>query len=252
MSAIRDTLLPRDFPGREDKIKFFEEASSTMDIAREMAQANCPHLTVIIADRQAKGRGRLKRTWHSDPGGLYFTVVIKPEFPPLHSYKVNFLASLVLAKTLRRKYDINAGVKWPNDVLVDGKKISGMLSEMESRGDRIDFINIGIGINVNNDPTDVEPKATSVKKLLNRSVSRKELLSDFLDAFEDGLNTLSSADVISQWKAYTVTLNQNVRIITHNEVSEGLAIDVDQNGALLLSQKDGTVKTIVYGDCFLV
>ena len=252
MKNLNDTVFSKDFPGREDKIKYFEEVSSTMDIAREFAQENCPHFTAIIADRQIKGRGRLKRTWISDQGGLYFTLILRPQLSPQESHKVNFLASLVLAKTLRQKYDINAGVKWPNDVLVDGKKISGMLSEMESRGDRIDYINIGIGINVNNDPTAVEPKATSVKKILNRDVSRKELLADFLDAFEDGLNALSSADVISQWKAYTVTLNQNVRIITHNEVSEGIAVDVDQNGALLLSQKDGALKTIVYGDCFLV
>jgi len=252
MSDIHDTVFPGDFPGREDKIKYFKEISSTMDVARELAQTGCPHSTVVIADRQVKGRGRLKRTWVSEKGGLYFTLVLRPQLSPLESYKVNFLASLVLAKTLRQKYSINAGVKWPNDILVGGKKISGILSEMETQTDRIDYINLGMGINVNNDPSGVEPKATSVKKILNRNVSRKDLLTDFLNEFEARLCTVATDDVIFQWKQHTVTLNQKVRIVTHHEVSEGIAIDVDQNGALLLAQSDGLVKTILYGDCFLV
>jgi len=223
-----------------------------MDIARDLARNGCPHLTVVIADRQVKGRGRLKRTWISSQGGLYFTLILRPRLSPLQSYKVNFLAALVLTKVLKQKYNMNAGVKWPNDVLVEGKKISGILSEMETQGDRIGYINAGIGINVNNDPTDVEPKATSVKKILDKHVLRKELLAEFLDEFEIHLETVATDDVISQWKKYTVTLNKKVRIVTHQEVAEGLAIDVDQNGALLLSLSDGSIKTILYGDCFLV
>lgn len=252
MNSLNDTLFPEDFPGREDNIKYFEEVSSTMDIARDLAQKDCPHFTVVIADRQIKGRGRLKRTWISDQGGLYFTLVLRSQLSPQESHKVNFLASLVLARTLQQKFSIDAGVKWPNDILVEGKKISGMLSEMETQADRIDFINIGIGINVNNDPTALEPKATSLKKILRQNVSRKALLSDFLDAFETRLLTIASDDIISEWKQFTVTLHKKVQIVTHKEVSEGLAIDVDQNGALLLAQEDGSVKSVLYGDCFLV
>lgn len=255
MGDIRDTLYPADFPGREDKIKYYEKVPSTMDIAREMAHAGCPHLTVVIADRQTKGRGRLKRTWESDQGGLYFTLVLRPRLAPMKSYIINFIASLVLAKLLRQKYDIPAGVKWPNDILVNGKKICGMLSEMEAETQQVRFINLGIGINVNNDPTAVEPKATSIKRIQGRGVLRKNLLADFLDIFGsrlDAMDSVASGDIISEWKQYTVTLNQRVRIVTTHEVSEGIAVDVDDNGALLLAQSDGTTKTIVYGDCFLL
>jgi BirA family biotin operon repressor/biotin-[acetyl-CoA-carboxylase] ligase len=252
MNHIHDTLFPENFPGREEKIRYFEEVSSTMDIARDLARNGCPHFTVVIADHQVKGRGRLKRAWISSQGGLYFTLILRPRLTPLQSYKINFLASLVLAKVLKQNYNINAGVKWPNDVLVEGKKISGILSEMETQGDRIEFINVGIGVNVNNDPANVEPKATSVQSILNRNVSRKDLLSDFLDEFEARLMTLAADDVVSQWKQHTVTLNQKVRIVTLHEVSEGIAVDVDQNGALLLSLSDGSIKTILYGDCFPV
>ena len=247
-----DIPFPWEFPGRESHIHYFDEVSSTMDIARDLARQDCPHLTVVIAGRQAKGRGRLKRTWLSAEGGLFFNMVLRPPIPPSLSYKVNFIASLVLSRTLQNLYGINARVKWPNDVLVDGKKISGILAEMEAGADRVSYINIGIGINVNNDPTSVELKATSVRKVLNRTVSRRDLLSEFLDAFEKRLDRIVSDDVISEWKQETITLNQKVQIVTTQGVSEGIAIDVTDTGALLLQQADGTIKTVVYGDCFLV
>jgi len=119
---------------------------------------------VVVAGRQTRGRGRLRRQWLSDDGGLYFTMVLRPEIPLLLSSRVNFLASLTLARVLRELFHINAAVKWPNDILVDGRKISGMLSELEAETDRLLFINIGMDINVNNDPSGVEPGASSLKK----------------------------------------------------------------------------------------
>jgi len=157
---------------------------------------------------------------------------------------------MILAKTLRNMFNINAMVKWPNDVLVDGKKISGILSEMEAEIDRVSFISIGIGINVNNDPTLHEPMATSLKKVLGKEIPRKEVLKAFLDHFEDALNNADFDDVVSEWKRYTETLNRHVRIVTTHEISEGLAVDVDDNGALILKLADGSVKKIIYGDCF--
>jgi BirA family biotin operon repressor/biotin-[acetyl-CoA-carboxylase] ligase len=221
-----------------------------MDIARELARKQCPHFTVVIAGRQKKGRGRLKRNWLSSEGGLYFTIVVRPNIPPVLSSRVNFAASMTLAQTLRNMFNINAMVKWPNDVLVDGKKISGILSEMEAEIDRVSFISIGIGINVNNDPTPYEPMATSLKKILGREVSRKDLLKAFLDDFEHTLNDSDLDNVVSDWKRYAGTLNRHVRIVTAHEVYEGLAEDVDDNGALILKLSDGSMKKIIYGDCF--
>ena len=247
-----DALFPWEFPERESKIHYFEEAGSTMDIAKDLALEGCPHQTVVIAGRQTKGRGRLKRTWQSSDGGLYFTMVIRPKLSPAECFKTNFVASLVLCQTLRQRYDIPAMVKWPNDILVDGRKLSGMIAEMESQGGRVSFVTIGIGINVNNDPTSVEPNAVSLRKILNRNVSRRDLLTAFLDAFETQIEDIASHDVIAEWKRYTITLNHKVRIVTTHDVFEGMAIDVDRNGALLLEQPNGSVKAIVYGDCFLV
>ena len=245
-----DALYPWEFGEKEHNIHYFDEVDSTMDIARELARKECPHFTVVIAGRQKKGRGRLKRNWLSSDGGLYFTIVVRPKIPPVLSSRVNFAASMILAQTLRNMFNINTMVKWPNDVLVDGKKISGMLSEMEAETDRVSFISIGIGINVNNDPTPYEPMATSLKKILGKEVPRIEVLKAFLDHFEDAVNDADFDNVVSEWKKYTETLNRHVRIVTAREVFEGFAVDVDENGALILKLGDGSVKKIIYGDCF--
>jgi BirA family biotin operon repressor/biotin-[acetyl-CoA-carboxylase] ligase len=245
-----DALYPWEFGEKEHNIHYFDEVDSTMDIARDLARKQCPHFTVVIAGRQKKGRGRLKRSWLSSEGGLYFTIVVRPKIPPVLSSRVNFAASMILAQTLRNMLNINAMVKWPNDVLVDGKKISGILSEMEAEMDMVSFINIGLGINVNNDPTPREPMATSLKKILGKEVPRMKVLKAFLDHFEDAVNDADFDNVVSEWKRYAETLNRHVRIVTSHEVSEGLAVDVDDNGALILKLADGSVKKIIYGDCF--
>jgi len=245
-----DIPFPWEFADHDFNILYYPELSSTMDTAKDLARKNCPDLTVVVAGRQTKGRGRLKRQWRSDDGGLYFTMVLRPDLPVLLSSRVNFLASLTLAHVLRKLFQIDAAVKWPNDILVDGYKISGMLSELEAETDRILFINIGMGINVNNDPSVVEPGASSLKKIAGREISKKMLLARFLDEFEQRLKKAKFENVISEWKKYTVTLNRRVKIVTHKEVSEGLAVDVEQDGALVLELADGSHKKIVYGDCF--
>ena len=245
-----DIPFPWEFSDRGFNVLYYPEVSSTMDTAKDLARKNCPDFTVVVAGRQTKGRGRLKRRWLSDDGGLYFTMVLRPDIPVLLSSRVNFLASLTLARVLREMLQIDAAVKWPNDILVDGRKISGMLSELEAETDRVLFISIGMGINVNNDPSVAEPGASSLKKITGREISKKMLLARFLVEFEKRLRKAEFENVISEWKKYTVTLNRRVKIVTHKEVSEGLAVDVEEDGALVLELADGTRKKIVYGDCF--
>jgi BirA family biotin operon repressor/biotin-[acetyl-CoA-carboxylase] ligase len=245
-----DIPFPWEFSDHDYNLLYYPEVSSTMDTAKELARKDCPDFTVVVAGRQTRGRGRLKRQWLSDDGGLYFTLVLRPDIPVLLSSRVNFLASLTLARVLRELFQIDAAVKWPNDILVDGHKISGMLSELEAETDRVLFISIGMGINVNNDPSGVEPGASSLKKITGREISKKMLLARFLAEFEERIKRADFENVISEWKRYTVTLNRRVKIVTHKEVSEGLAVDVEQDGALILELADGTRKKIVYGDCF--
>ena len=248
--SAHDSLYPWEFGDREAKIHYFDEVTSTMDVARNLARNDCPDFSVVIAGHQKKGRGRLKRTWLSSEGGLYFTIILRPQIPPALSSRVNFAASMILALTLRRMFNIDATVKWPNDIIVHGRKVAGLLSEMEAESDIITYINIGIGINVNNDPTPREPMATSLKKILGRNISRKQLLSEFLDHFENRFNNTTLDNVISEWKSYTMTIGRHVKIVTIHDESEGFAMDVDENGALILKLADGSIKKIIYGDCF--
>lgn len=244
-----ESVFPWDFPGREHLVRHYPDTVSTMDIAREMARNGCPDSTVVVADRQAKGRGRLNREWHSSDGGLYFTMVLRPELPPVFSFRINFAASHVLATTLRQMFAVNARVKWPNDILVDGRKLSGMLSEMEAEGERVSFINIGIGLNVNNDPAVEGSLAVSLQELLGRKTSRREILTRFLDAFDERRKKPLDS-IIDEWKQDTITLGQRVKIVTVRHEFEGRAVDVDSTGALVLQLDDGSMESVIYGDCF--
>ena len=245
-----DVPYPWEFPGWESRIIYYPELTSTMVAAKELARNDCPDFTTVVAGRQTGGRGRLNRIWTSEEGGLYFTMVLRPDLPPVLSFKVGFLASLTLSQTLNELFDIGARVKWPNDILVNERKISGMLSELEAEADRVAFINIGVGINVNNDPPKVQPAATSIKRILGREVSKKDILFRYLDAFEKKVQTADFDRIVQEWKQYTVTLNRNVCVVTNKEVVTGRAIDVDDSGALILRCTDGSLQKIIYGDCF--
>ena len=247
-----DILFPWEYQGRTANILYFPEVASTMDTARDLARRNCPDFTVVIAGRQTRGRGRLTRHWLSDDGGLYFTMVMRPQIPVQLSFRMNFLASLTLARIIRQMFQIDAMVKWPNDILVAERKISGMLSELEAEADRVFFINIGMGINVNNDPSGTEPGASSLKKIAGRELSKKDLLARFLEEFSYRARSADLDNVVTEWKKYAVTLGRRVRIVTQREQSEGTAVDVDENGALVLELENGDRKKIIYGDCFLV
>ena len=239
-----------EFPGWESRIVYYPELPSTMAVAKRLARNDCPDFTTVIAGRQSSGRGRLDRPWLSEEGGLYFTTVLRPDLPPVLSFRVSFMAAVTLAGILNEFFNIDARLKWPNDILVSERKVCGMLSELEAEADRIAFINIGIGVNVNNDPSPAQPAATSIKEILGREVSKKDILFRYLDAFEKKMQTAAFDRVVQEWKQYAVTLEREVRVVTNREVFTGRAIDVDETGALVVKCADGSLQRILYGDCF--
>ncbi|WP_319526145.1 biotin--[acetyl-CoA-carboxylase] ligase [uncultured Desulfosarcina sp.] len=245
-----DSLHPYHFASRQDRIHFYEETESTMDEAMRLARNGCPDYTVAVALRQTRGRGRMQRVWSSDAGGLYFTVVVRPDIPLMFSGLVNLAAAVDMADTLKSGYAVAAGLKWPNDILVNEKKICGILSQMEAEGDQVGYLNIGLGLNVNNQPESVETGAVSLKSLLGRSIPRREILVAFLDAFEKRMESFDPAAVIQQWKLHNLTLGKRVHVATVKETVEGLAVDLDAQGGLILQLSDGTLQTVVHGDCF--
>jgi BirA family biotin operon repressor/biotin-[acetyl-CoA-carboxylase] ligase len=250
LSRDPDSLQPWIFGTRQARIHYFPETPSTMDNAALLARQGCPDFTVVVAQRQTRGRGRLQRDWLSADGGLYFTIVIRPDIPMLLAGLVNLAAAIDMADLLRSDYQIDAKLKWPNDILVNKHKICGILSQMEAEGERVAYMNIGIGLNVNNTPVTEEPIAVSMKALLGRSIPRGNILTAFLDRFEKRMTAFDPNAVIAQWRSCNVTIGQRVRVFIINEMIEGTAVDVDAHGGLILRLADGTLKTVIVGDCF--
>ncbi len=245
-----DTPYPWEFPEQEFLIHYFPEIESTMNTARDLARNGCAPFTVVTADRQKTGRGRMKRVWVSETGGLYLTIVLRPQVPLAYGMRYMFAVSLVLCRTIRDVTGVDARVKWPNDILVHGQKLCGMLSEMEAEADMVSYLNVGIGLNVNNNPTTVEPNACSLLLLTGKFWNRKDLLTRFLNELKDYLSHMDIGQVVSEWKQLSSTPGKPVRIVMQNQTVEGIARDIDETGALILELADGTLKTVLFGDCF--
>jgi BirA family biotin operon repressor/biotin-[acetyl-CoA-carboxylase] ligase len=244
-----DLLLPYEFPGLEQRIHHFREISSTMDAARELAKKGAEEGTIVIAEVQTRGRGRLSREWLSPEGGIYFTIILRPRISPAYAPRINLMAGIAVAVTIKELYGLKAGLKWPNDVLIAGKKVCGILAEMDAETDVVNFVNVGIGINANVSIPRFEITATSLKDALGREISRKEFLSALVVEIERWLPLLMKADLLEEWRRLSVTLNKEVRVMSLDEEVMGRAIDIDATGALILKGKDGSFRTVLVGDC---
>ena len=244
-----DALLPYEFPDLEQRIHYFPETGSTMDAARELARKGAGEGTIVIAEAQARGRGRLSREWLSPEGGIYFTLILRPRISPAYAPRINLMASVAVATTIRKLYGLKAELKWPNDVLIEGKKVCGILAEMDAEIDVVNFVNVGIGINANTSIPQFEKTATSLKDVLGREISRKEFLSALLVEIERQRPLLMEADLLEEWKKLSRTLNNAVRILSPGEVIVGQAIDIDTTGALLIRKRNGSLKKALAGDC---
>jgi BirA family biotin operon repressor/biotin-[acetyl-CoA-carboxylase] ligase len=244
-----DLLLPCEFPSWEEKIHYFREIGSTMDVAKDLAKKGAEEGTIIVAEHQAGGRGRLKREWLSPRGGIYFTLILRPKLSPVYAPRINLMASVAVAKTIGRLFGLRAELKWPNDVLIEGKKVCGILAEMDAETDVINFVNLGVGINANTPITQLGEMATSLKDALGKEISRKELLSSVLTEIAEQKAVLTKADLLEEWKSLSATLNRDVKIVAPGEVIVGRAIDIDTSGALIIRERDGSLRSVVAGDC---
>jgi BirA family biotin operon repressor/biotin-[acetyl-CoA-carboxylase] ligase len=244
-----DLLLPYEFPGLEQRIHYFSEIGSTMDAARELAKKGAGEGTIVIAEAQTRGRGRLSREWLSPEGGIYFTLVLRPKISPAYAPRINLMASVAVATTIGKLFGLKAELKWPNDVLIEGRKVCGILAEMDAEMDVVNFVNVGIGINANTSIPQFEKTVTSLKDALGREISRKDFLRALLVEVERQQALLTKADLLEAWKKLSVTLNKDVRILSQGEVIVGRAIDIDTTGALIVKERNGSLKKAMAGDC---
>lgn len=244
-----DLLLPCEFLNLEQRIHHFREIGSTMDVAKELAKRGAGEGTIVVAESQIQGRGRLKREWLSPQGGIYFTVILRPKISPIYAPRVNLMASVAVAKTIRKLFGLKAELKWPNDVLIEGRKVCGILAEMDAETDVINSVNLGIGINANAAIYQFEKSATSLGSELGKEISRKEFFGSVLEEIAEQQGSLTKMDLLEEWKSLSATLNKNVKIVAPGGEIVGRAIDIDVSGALLIRGEDGSLRNAIAGDC---
>jgi len=240
-------------------IVFLREIGSTNDLAKELAGYGAVEGTVVVAETQTSGHGRLDREWVSPKGGLWFSIIFRPELKPAEAFGLVFASGLAVAEALRELYGLKAETKWPNDVLVNGRKVCGILTEMNTTGERINYVIVGIGVNANFDVAKVFPEelrkvATSLENGLGRKVSLEELFKVLLGKLESFYELFLKEGfgcILAEWKKYAGFLGCQVEVASGTEKWVGLASDVEDDGALILRLENGTVKRVFVGDATL-
>ena len=252
-----DLLLPQEIqPKLQTKIVgkkmlHYEDIPSSNNEAKRLAQEGAPEGTVVVAEAQSTGKGRLSRGWYSPARkGIWFSVILRPPFLPQEAPKCTLLAAVAVVRAMK-DMGFPVGIKWPNDVLYEGKKLVGILTEMSAEMERINYVVIGTGINVNlwpeDFPEDVRDIATSLSMIGKRNIDRTELFIRILEALDD-LYVIVAKDgfdeVLDEWRRYSVTLGQQVNVIGVKETFTGTAADIDDDGALLIDTPEGRRKVL--------
>ena len=235
------------------RVLYYPSVGSTVAMAKDEALAGAAEGTVIIADEQTVGRGRLDRRWVSPPGCIALSLVLYLRASQLTSLMM--VASLAVTNTIQNVTGLKADIKWPNDVLMDGKKVCGILVESGQRTDGEPYADIGIGINVNVEMADIGPvlkPATSLSDELGKEVSRLEIVRQLLVEIERlYLLPEEGEEVYRQWRYNLVTLGQRIRADAGDVVFEGIADDVDEDGQLGIILDDGSLIFLAAGDVTL-
>jgi BirA family transcriptional regulator, biotin operon repressor / biotin---[acetyl-CoA-carboxylase] ligase len=233
----------------------FESTTSTSEVAFRLAAEGAEHGELVVAEQQTAGRGRRGRSWVSPPGkNLYASLVLRPELPPQRAPELTLLAAVAVAETLRGE-GLEAVIKWPNDLQAPGGgKIAGILTELSAEADRVHFVILGIGVNLNagrgDFPPELEEVATSVFGVLGRKVNRPAFTARLLRTLEEWLDRHAEqgfAPVRIRWRALSATLGQEILVKSERRELRGLAEDIDADGALLL-RTEGGLERVLAGD----
>jgi len=238
------------------KFHYFEEIDSTNSCARRLADAGAPEGEVVIAERQFEGRGRLGRSWESPPYcNLYFSLLLRPALAPVHAPQITLMAAVALADTVAAFVVEPPVIKWPNDILLQGKKVAGILTESSCDAKRIEFVILGIGVNLNfpreGMPETIRDRATSLMEVGGKSFSRENFLRRLiqdLDRCYGILEDLGFDAIAPRWEAYFALRGRRVRVEMVDEVISGTATGIDGDGALLLEAEDGVIRRVLAGD----
>ncbi len=262
--SVPDSLIPSEVKwklntkilGRE--IISYKKVDSTNDVAYSLAEKGAKEGVVILADEQAKGKGRHGRPWASPPkGGIYLSCILRPHITPNEIPKITMLAAVAIAKSIRKVFGLPAMIKWPNDILINNKKVCGILTEMKAEQDRVDFIVLGIGINVNTPAKTLPKYASSIKEEMSHkdSLSRLDLVKAVLENLEREYKLLEKEGfdpIIDEWKDFSCMLGSRVKVILQTRTFEGQAQNIDRDGSLIVRRDSGILERVSSGDIMMV
>ncbi len=260
-ALLADDLLARlgltKVVGRD--IRVFEQTTSTNDVAEKLARDGVPEGVVVYAESQTKGRGRLGRFWMSPTRkGLWSSVLLRPRLSPQETTQLTVISATAPRRAVRTVTGLTADIKWPNDLLVRGKKTAGILTELSAELDRVRHVILGIGVDVNLDaggfPPELRDLATSLKIESGKSVSRPELAVEILrelDAAYVRIGAGKFSQVADEWEAACVTMGRNVTVHMGERRFRGHAESLDDDGALLIRTEHGHLERVIGGDVTL-
>ena len=253
-SSLSDSItynLRTRFIGQ--RVIYYPRLTSTMEVAKQEAQLGAVEGTVIIADEQTVGRGRMRRIWLSPKGSIALSIILYPSFVYLPC--LTMVACLAVVHSIEAVTGLRSQIKWPNDVLVNGKKVSGILIGSDIRRNTVNYAIIGIGVNVNFKPSDfprLPTSATSLYSELGREVPLLDLIRHLLLEIERLYQALLAGDSVwEEWRDNLVTLGKKVRVESNKTVYQGIAESVARDGSLLLRCLDGRLIKIMAGDVTL-
>lgn len=247
--AVRHYLSAKVFG---EKIHSYQSLGSTNSTAWQLAEEGAPEGTVVVADRQTAGRGRLGRSWHSPPRvGLWFSLVLRPEVAPAEAPGLSLLTALALAQTIQSHCQMEAKIKWPNDCQIAGKKVAGILTELSSELDKVNFVIVGVGLNVNQAksdfPSGLKSKATSLFVETKTKWRRAEVLALFLKEFEHFYLPFKKSGItplIKEIERRMTLLGQRVKLAVGKDIVTGKVAGLAEDGALLLETRTGSYRAI--------
>jgi len=247
------SLLKTSVIGRN--ILHFDDIDSTNIKAKELAQKNAENGSIIIAEKQTLGSGRFKRKWISPSGGLWFSLILRPTIPPTEAPKITQIAAASIYKTLS-DLNIMSTIKWPNDILLNDKKLCGILAEMKCDMDSVHYLVLGIGMNINIDESDFDENiksiATSLKIEFNKEFERGEILSKFLNHFEilynKFLNNLDLSETISICRSHSNIFGKQAKLITYNTEEIVTCVSLSDAGDLIVRDSLGNEKAVLTGE----
>ena len=235
-------------------IRYYSELESTNNTAREIAMS-VPEGAVVIAETQKKGRGRMGTEWQSAPGGIWISLILHPSIPLENLSKITLVAGIAVTNALRG-IGVDARIKWPNDVLVNGKKICGILTEVSAEIGKVDYVVLGIGINVNVKLSglkdEVRRNSTSIANETGKPIDRTSFLASLLYELEQQyirFKTRKFAEIVDEWINLSDTIGRNVKVMTPTMLIEGKAVGITEKGALVVLDKNNKKHEIIAGNC---